>query len=104
VSDKKQFVVVSSKFDSYSGSCSFIHRDLDGRRELVEDVPMLYRNKSVASKVRRKANRDFSGQFIEEPYDEKTHSSNFKIDPRTHCSEKPDFFIISLDKEQDIMI
>jgi hypothetical protein len=48
----------------------YVHRD--GRGQLsLSDRPMLYRNRSVAKKVRQRSNRSHRGYFCERPFADK---------------------------------
>lgn len=43
------------------------HRDDQGHLH-VDDRPMLFRNRSVAKKIRQRLNREYHGQFCEQPF------------------------------------
>lgn len=69
-----------SAFVVYAGTSDerlpeFVHR-VFGRADsiTIEGVPMVYKNRSIASKVRRKANsRGCDGKALEEKYDPRIH-------------------------------
>ena len=63
-----KYIITSTDIDGFD---SYVHRERGtGKLWLDEPVVMVYRNESVARKVRQKANRRGMGDCMERPFNE----------------------------------